>query len=83
MRFKIATSGENQYGKWERIERVITNYDRLIQKSPEDLADAIVSAQYNEGDVCPPNHSQTNDLCLQADGCRRCWLHWLNKEVDT
>ena len=60
----------------------MTNADMYFRKATdEEIADTIIMLQYREGDVCPPKHSQNNNLCLQADGCKRCWLRWLRREV--
>ena len=76
-------SKEDVLGRVEETKpKPKTHYDRLVSMMPEDLADAIVSMQYREGDFCPPNHSQNNLWCLEADGCRSCWLNWLRQEVE-
>lgn len=61
---------------------VITNYDLIISKTPEKLAGWLCQTQYREGDFCPPKHGLR--YCQMADGCRVCWLSWLESpaEVD-
>lgn len=51
----------------------MTNYDRLISKTPEEMAKYIACVlQYREGDVCPPTHK-----CAVDKSCEKCWLDWL------
>lgn len=49
-----------------------TNYDRLISKAPEELAEKMVDNSY-----CPPETA-----CKTT--CKECWLDWLRSptEVD-
>lgn len=54
----------------------ITNYDCIIRKTPEELADWISNVPYREGDVCPPTHKCSLDM-----SCEKCWLAWLQKEA--
>lgn len=54
-----------------------TNYDRIISKSPEELAEIMVSD-------CPPNYPK-GERCEyeKNDGnldCAACWLDWLKEE---
>lgn len=58
------------------IPAVTTNYDRIIRKTPEELADWISNVPYREGDVCPPTHKCSLDM-----SCEKCWLAWLQKEA--
>lgn len=59
-----------------------TNYDRIVSMTPEKLAGWLCQTQYREGDFCPPKHGLR--YCQMADGCRVCWLSWLESpaEVD-
>ena len=57
-----------------------TNYDRLIRKTPEEMAQIIVSG-------CPPDYPkgecreyEKNDGNLD---CPKCWLDWLLHEAET
>lgn len=58
---------------------VITNYDRLISKTPEELAKIMV------GD-CPPNYPHGDCREYEKyDGnldCCKCWLDWLKSPVE-
>lgn len=52
-----------------------SNYDLLISKTPEEMADWMCRTQFRSGDFCPPKHGWK--YCQMADGCRECWLGWL------
>lgn len=57
-----------------------TNYDRIISKSPEELAEF----EFQDGD-CPPER-MFPDSCPDCDRvtprvCYDCWLDWLKQEV--
>ena len=58
----------------------LTNYDRIISKTPEKLAVWFCQKQFREGDFCPPEHGW--QYCQKADGCRECWLSWLKAPVE-
>lgn len=47
-----------------------TNYDRLISKTPEELAEKMVDYSY-----CPPGTA-----CKPT--CKECWLLWLKAPVE-
>lgn len=64
----------------ERPPLVLTNYDRLISKTPEELAEWMCKAQFREGEFCPPKRGW--QYCLMADGCHECWLDWLKSPAD-
>lgn len=56
-----------------------TNYDILISKTPEELAEIMVSD-------CPPNypHGECREY-EKNDGnldCSKCWLDWLKSPAD-
>ena len=57
----------------------MTNYDRLISKTPEELAEIM------EGE-CPPNYPNGNCREYEKyDGnlcCCKCWLDWLKSPVE-
>lgn len=55
-----------------------TNYDRFISKTPEELAEWIISI---EPAACPYATWGYNDDCNKPD-CRQCWLDWLRQEVE-
>ena len=57
-----------------------TNRDVLMLMSNAELAEWLCRIQYREGDICAPVHNVQN--CRFAEGCKDCWLDWLNKEVD-
>lgn len=56
-----------------------TNYDRLISKTPEELAEIIASD-------CPPNYPLVNCREYEKyDGnldCCKCWLDWLKSPAE-
>ena len=60
----------------------ITNYDRIISKTPEELATWIDDyAAYAWCPVEAPIDPETHE-CLVHDGdCRLCILDWLRKEA--
>ena len=80
----IDTKGKKGYNPKERFKVVetkpLTNYDRLISKTPEELAEWFCRVQFRAGDVCPPEHGWT--LCQYAEGCKDCWLSWLKSPVE-
>lgn len=56
-----------------------TNADRIRQMSDEELAERFASA-------CPPKDAMNR--CCQyylsgSNGCKDCWLDWLQQEVET
>ena len=58
----------------------ITNYDRIISKTPEELAEFL----FQDGD-CPPERMYP-DSCPNCDRitlkvCYDCWIDWLKQEV--
>lgn len=62
-----------------QIEKPQTNYDRLVSKTPEELAEIMVSD-------CPPNypHGECREY-EKNDGnldCSKCWLDWLKSPVE-
>ena len=52
----------------------ITNYDRLVSKSPEELAEWL-----GDKGTCPPG-----ECTHMYDGvdCPECWLAWLRQEAE-
>lgn len=51
-----------------------TNYDRLISKSPEELA------EFFQVHCCPFELCGPSNWECKHD-CRQCWLDWLKQEV--
>lgn len=58
---------------------IVTNYDRIISKTPEELAEIMVSD-------CPPNYPKSECREYEKnDGnldCSKCWLDWLKQEAE-
>lgn len=56
-----------------------TNYDRLISKSPEEMAKFI---SHIAG--CPLNVFEDSPMgtCIKNCRARDCWLEWLSKESE-
>lgn len=57
-----------------------TNYDRIISKTPEEMAEFL-----NQDGVCPPERIYP-DSCPNCDRvtlkvCCDCWLDWLKEEA--
>lgn len=60
--------------KAKQAPKPITNYDRIISKTPEELARYMTEVQMYAG--CP------NDGAMDCrDNCALCWLDWLKQEV--
>lgn len=57
---------------------VVTNYDRLISKTPEELA-GWISAYSENCDDC--RHIRSGDPYVNG-GCYSCWLDWLKSPVE-
>lgn len=55
------------------IPAVTTNYDRIIRKTPEELAD------YFSELTCFPGANR--DICKGVANCMDCWLDWLKLEA--
>ena len=55
-----------------------TNYDRIISKSPEELAKYFAKiTECGECEACLPN-----DICMATDElCKGAWLDWLKQEA--
>ena len=56
-------------------QSIVTNYDCIISKTPEELADFVAKALYGMLDGQP---------CLVGYGfedCKNRWLNWLKQEV--
>lgn len=56
-----------------RVKKPMTNYDLLISKTPEELAEYI---RVFFPEVCPPGN------CPGEDSCYKCWLDWLKSPVE-
>lgn len=65
-----------EWRKWNAAQtKPVTNYDRVISKSPEELAQFIWDAM---GKICPNNcHEDPERLCTV------CILDWLKQETET
>lgn len=58
-----------------------TNYDRLISKTPEELAEWIMREPFiGCFAVCPPG-TKDGEVCPTSP-CEQCWLNWLKSPVD-
>lgn len=57
----------------------ITNYDRIINKAPEELADFLYATWKQQDtfskDVC--------EKCPDTSCQPKCWLNWLREECNT
>ena len=70
--------------EWKRknppIQRKpITNYDRIINKTPEELADFLY-ATWKQQDAFSKN---VCEKCQDTSCQPKCWLNWLREECDT
>lgn len=54
-----------------------TNYDRIISKTPEELA-KFISENVECFATCPARR----DRCGYSDNCRKAWLDWLRQEAE-
>jgi hypothetical protein len=61
----------------------VTNYDRIVSKSPEELAEYLAPC------ACPPIHfDKTVDIdCPVGEepcksDCKNCWIYWLKQEAE-
>jgi hypothetical protein len=56
----------------------MTNYDRIISKTPEELAEWLYVLNDEHCDsVCPPS----DPACPSHENCVECWLDWLRQEA--
>ena len=62
----------------ERAKKPPTNYDSLIQKTPEEMAKWIESI---EPAACPSREDHGDD-CHFVGTCTECWLDWLKRECE-
>ena len=62
---------------WRKKTAPPTNYDLLVSKTPEELADWI------ELLLCPSNcpDEQMGEACARTT-CDGCWLSWLKSPVE-
>lgn len=56
----------------------MTNYDLLIRKTPEELAEFLGKVTAGGYGMCAPGHYD----CTGKDSCAPCWLDWLKQEVE-
>lgn len=64
----------------EEGKKPVTNYDRIIRKSPEELA-----VLFEDMGDCPPRacpHDGEGANVTRKD-CLACWIDWLKQEVST
>lgn len=54
-------------------KRTVTNYDRLVSKTPEEMA-----PWFNSYFTCPPKTTCPKDEA----SCEKCWLDWLKEEAE-
>lgn len=53
-----------------------TNYDSVVSKTPEELAEWIGKVTAGGYGMCAPGHYD----CEGKDSCAPCWLEWLKQE---
>lgn len=62
-----------------------TNYDRIISKTPEELAEWLAKQEYRkptfDGWLPLCNHVMGAKICHEY-GCKECWLNWLKSPVE-
>ena len=60
----------------------MTNYDRIISKTPEELAEWI-NNEYGSTDWCPMDApvDPVTRKCLVHDDCAECIVDWLKQEA--
>lgn len=62
-----------------------TNYDRLISKTPEELAEWLAKQEYKkpafDGWLPLCNKVMGPRICHE-DGCEKCWLEWLKSPAE-
>ena len=68
---------DNDPTMWEA--KPITNYDRIISKSPEELAKWIV--EIADCDECEKMHGFRMCGAAPEKACEDCWLDWLKQEA--
>jgi hypothetical protein len=66
-------TGDHPAFQWSKA---LTNYDLLIRKSPDELAEWM--AKYNDRSVVCPNFGAYD---CHTSTCKDCWLDWLKQEV--
>lgn len=54
-----------------------THYDRLISKTPEELAELFSHL------CCPYSVGGKVDCNAENKGCKECWLGWLKQEAES
>lgn len=63
----------------------VTNYDRIVSKSPEELAVWLAQQKYRrprfDGWLPLCNHVMGAKVC-HAHGYEACWLDWLKEEAE-
>lgn len=54
----------------------ITEYDRLVRKSPEEMSEFI--EKLTKGLIVPPGCPKAG---CKSEYCQKCWLDWLKQEA--
>jgi len=57
----------------------LTNYDRIISKTPEELAEWLKNIRYSWTCLPRGNGNRCADF---KDDCNACWLDWLRQEAE-
>ena len=52
----------------------VTNYDRIISKTPEELAEFCIW-------MCPPGYDEIGACEVERERCYNCWMEWLQREA--
>lgn len=70
-----------EWRKWNAMHtKPITNYDLLIRKSPEELAEFFMREYDGEDSfTCPVPHPCPTS---REASCKQCFLDWLKQEVE-
>lgn len=82
----IDTKGKKGYNPKERFKVVetkpLTNYDRLISKTPEEMASLI--AANIDCERCKLIHHAEDGLCPTEYGkaCSDLWINWVKAQAD-
>ena len=75
--------GQGTGPAWNCKKRIkpITNYERLIRKTPEEMAEKI--GESIDCEVCKTMHNSESGECpsRQHQSCVDFWLEWLKTEV--
>ncbi len=58
-------------------QSTVTNYDRIVSKTPEELAELFSHL------CCPYSVGGKVDCNAENKGCKECWLDWLKQEEES